>query len=39
MEQLTEAYNLRLTKTQKSTLDKLDEMGFCPAKFIRLAIK
>ena len=39
MEKLTETYKFRCTKTQFYTLQKLDSLGVCPSKFIRLAIK
>jgi len=39
MEKLTETYSFRGTKTQKKTLEKLDQLGFCVSKFIRLAIR
>jgi len=39
MDKLTKTYKLRLTSKQLNTLQKLDELGICPSKFIRLAIK
>jgi hypothetical protein len=39
MDKLTETYKFRCTKTQISTPQKLDSLGVCTSKFIRIAIK
>lgn len=39
MAQLTRRYEIKLTKEQSNTLEKLREYNIVPSKFIRLAIK
>lgn len=39
MQQYTEVLNVKISKTQKRTLDKIKERGFKVSNFVRQAIK
>ena len=39
MQQYSEDLNVKISKTQKKTLDKIEERGFKVSNFVRQAIK